>query len=1314
MELQATKTSIITVTRNSSVELSKALRKIFLKLTSKFVITDIEYGINYNTESLENIYSAMIIGNLTTGGVIDLTEYETNNPDGIVLNIQSDEDAPSSAVVGTTLKVATVDNNGLMSKQDKQILAKVVEDLATTNEDVTVLEGKIDSLTERIEALEAREDNDTVYNDTEVQEALQNLQTALNALQTKSDEADDTIEESIATINGEIQSINEGNTANIVSINTTLSTIQEAIATLESKESHEADIEEALSKIEELETALASNKTADDEVSELLDTLKTSFETFKTTVNTKIDENVESITQDIEDLKVKADDTQIQKKLKDLQEEVATINNYNIQGIKSDIATLQTAVSGLSNYDDTAVVTAIDSIKSVLATHLVAKTVEDKDGNITEIDAVYDTKKVQDAIKALKQSVATLESKTDYDDTEVRGLITATNDTITTVQASLEEAIAEDKATLTTVSNDLQELKDLNIESTLATINETIEELNTKSAGIATNATNIETLTATLTALETKVGKDDTEGISKLIADISTSIANIETRLTDEENKVDKDTPDDYDTVKNTITELQTALGLNTQSDTIIANSVSAINTFVGTSATYTSVTTNFIDKDKSIVENLIILDSKVKTIDEKEDKDTKYDNQIDAINTFVGTALTYTTSINFIDKDKSIVENLIALDAKIKAVDSKEDKDTVYNDEEVRGLIVGINAKIGELEDNETVSSLISALKNTVDNLENYDDTEIKNSIAEAEEAIQAIKDDPDYENSGLSAKIEEIEESLTVLGNIATNTGSINALNTTVTNLSNFVGGVDTYTSVTTNFIDKDKSIVENLIALDAKIKAVDSKEDKDTVYDDANVQASISTINNKIGELEDDETVAGLIEALQGTVDGLNNYDDTAIQASIANANEEIAALKAKPDYDDSEIKESIAEIEDSLEVLSGIATNKASIDTLNAKVSAIETSLTYSTTATVSKIDVKKGVAENLVTLDQAIATLEAKEDKDTIYDDTEIKDKISAIKEQLTYTTVTTSIVDKTKNIANAIDTIDAKLVELDSRTDSDTVYDDTEVKNDVTSIKTFVGNASTYGTVNYIDSSKSVVENISTLDTAIKANADNIAQAEIQITQLNTDKLNKSEVFKNGYFNATKTRANGDTTIIRDEETGGGIFVETPNMIENKNIKTFIGVNIGTQSVPVNAQLYSINTKNNNSGVKININQHKIVYIKKNVETDVITDSEAENTWMPAGRELAVQEDITNALDSKVGTIETPAQAYTAIDATKTVSENLVALDTALKDTAEDVISDYISDLTDTGLESADVVTLKTVIQKLIDRIKVLEDAVNN
>ena len=1260
MELQATKTSIITVTRNSSVELSKALRKIFLKLTSKFVITDIEYGINYNTESLENIYSAMIIGNLTTGGVIDLTEYETNNPDGIVLNIQSDEDAPSSAVVGTTLKVATVDNNGLMSKQDKQILAKVVEDLATTNEDVTVLEGKIDSLTERIEALEAREDNDTVYNDTEVQEALQNLQTALNALQTKSDEADDTIEESIATINGEIQSINEGNTANIVSINTTLSTIQEAIATLESKESHEADIEEALSKIEELETALASNKTADDEVSELLDTLKTSFETFKTTVNTKIDENVESITQDIEDLKVKADDTQIQKKLKDLQEEVATINNYNIQGIKSDIATLQTAVSGLSNYDDTAVVTAIDSIKSVLATHLVAKTVEDKDGNITEIDAVYDTKKVQDAIKALKQSVATLESKTDYDDTEVRGLITATNDTITTVQASLEEAIAEDKATLTTVSNDLQELKDLNIESTLATINETIEELNTKSAGIATNATNIETLTATLTALETKVGKDDTEGISKLIADISTSIANIETRLTDEENKVDKDTPDDYDTVKNTITELQTALGLNTQSDTIIANSVSAINTFVGTSATYTSVTTNFIDKDKSIV------------------------------------------------------ENLIALDAKIKAVDSKEDKDTVYNDEEVRGLIVGINAKIGELEDNETVSSLISALKNTVDNLENYDDTEIKNSIAEAEEAIQAIKDDPDYENSGLSAKIEEIEESLTVLGNIATNTGSINALNTTVTNLSNFVGGVDTYTSVTTNFIDKDKSIVENLIALDAKIKAVDSKEDKDTVYDDANVQASISTINNKIGELEDDETVAGLIEALQGTVDGLNNYDDTAIQASIANANEEIAALKAKPDYDDSEIKESIAEIEDSLEVLSGIATNKASIDTLNAKVSAIETSLTYSTTATVSKIDVKKGVAENLVTLDQAIATLEAKEDKDTIYDDTEIKDKISAIKEQLTYTTVTTSIVDKTKNIANAIDTIDAKLVELDSRTDSDTVYDDTEVKNDVTSIKTFVGNASTYGTVNYIDSSKSVVENISTLDTAIKANADNIAQAEIQITQLNTDKLNKSEVFKNGYFNATKTRANGDTTIIRDEETGGGIFVETPNMIENKNIKTFIGVNIGTQSVPVNAQLYSINTKNNNSGVKININQHKIVYIKKNVETDVITDSEAENTWMPAGRELAVQEDITNALDSKVGTIETPAQAYTAIDATKTVSENLVALDTALKDTAEDVISDYISDLTDTGLESADVVTLKTVIQKLIDRIKVLEDAVNN
>lgn len=128
--------------------------------------------------------------------------------------------------------------------------------------------------------------------------------------------------------------------------------------------------------------------------------------------------------------------------------------------------------------------------------------------------------------------------------------------------------------------------------------------------------------------------------------------------------------------------------------------------------------------------------------------------------------------------------------------------------------------------------------------------------------------------------------------------------------------------------------------------RLDALESKEDKDTIYDDSDIKRRITALENK----EDKDTV----------------YDDTVLSNRVT-------ALEQKEDkdtiYDDTEIKQSVADVD-------------TKVDNLSEKVTALE----------------ERPIVDTALT--ERVEALERKEDKDTIYDDTAIKKELSELNQSI--------------------------------------------------------------------------------------------------------------------------------------------------------------------------------------------------------------------------------------------------------------------------------------------------------------------------
>lgn len=222
---------------------------------------------------------------------------------------------------------------------------------------------------------------------------------------------------------------------------------------------------------------------------------------------------------------------------------------------------------------------------------------------------------------------------------------------------------------------------------------------------------------------------------------------------------------------------------------------------------------------------------------------------------------------------------------------------------------------------------------------------------------------------------------------------------------------------------------------------------------------LETKVSGLDTAVKELKaapgyDDTALKGRVAALEAKEDKDTVYDDSGIKARLT-------TLEAKPGYDDSEVKRRLTDAETAIGTKadsSALSATNTNVQSLTARVSNLEAKPDNDTVyddsdlkRRVSALEASggggSGSAYNDTELRNRIGALEKKEDKDTVYDDSAIK----------------------------------ARIATLEAKEDKDTVYNDTELKGRVAAVESAVATKAEASAL------QTEAEKITALTTRVKA-----------------------------------------------------------------------------------------------------------------------------------------------------------------------------------------------------------------------------------
>ena len=568
---------------------------------------------------------------------------------------------------------------------------------------------------------------------------------------------------------------------------------------------------------------------------------------------------------------------------------------------------------------------------------------------------------------------------------------TANNAVSLATDANTNATEALNKAT--TVAGTIDEIKDvafyaretaIGAKDTADAIAETANNAKTSATSALTKAnaveTALDTLDGTVSSFSTLISQANTNADNaKTIADETKTIAQ-EAKTSATEAKVTANMLSDnmQEALNNSSdakTLAQEAKTLTEGFNESIINAVDTANaaktnadaaTEIANNATSTANTAfdtagNALDKADSVGNTVSDHETRISALEAGTTGSdfTEINNKINEAKTLAQSAYDLAESSSSYDDTELI--------SRIEALEIKEDKDTVYDDTNIKNDIESAKSRLDNLESKEelfigieneisSINSAITELQNKEDKDTVYDDTDLQTRVGSLETTVTTL-------TSGISGEID-----LTEVSTIA------NTAKTTAENAITKAEGLETRVKAL-----EDAPAIEQYddTALKNRVEALENKTDQDTIYDDTDIKNRLAALEAK----EDKDTV----------------YDDTDIKARI----KALEDSPASEPYDDTDLKNRVEALE-----------NKEDKDTvyddtdIKARVKALEDAPiveVYDDTAVKSRLD-----------------ALEAKEDKDTVYDDTVIKSRLNA----------------------------------LEAKEDKDTVYDDTELKNRVSELET--------------------------------------------------------------------------------------------------------------------------------------------------------------------------------------------------------------------------------------------------------------------
>ena len=358
----------------------------------------------------------------------------------------------------------------------------------------------------------------------------------------------------------------------------------------------------------------------------------------------------------------------------------------------------------------------------------------------------------------------------------------------------------------------------------------------------------------------------------------------------------------------------------------------------------------------------------------------------------------------------------------RVLALELKTDKDTVYNDSELRNRVEVLENKPPvDLSNYATKEELrnVSGSQPLADNLVTKEELENKHYISDVsnlatKDELQEVRNSqPTVDTSHLVTR-DELESK-----------GYL----TTHQDLSEYA----------------KKSELYNDIDLKARVEVLEQKTDKDTVYDDTPLKERVTALESK--------AIAG------GT------YDDSDLRNRVV-------ALETKEDkdtkYDDTEVKNRLTELENKPAVDTSVFVTE---DKLNSKGYLTQhQELTH--LATTSDLEVLRNIAVSKSELNDKLDTTEFNTFKDNVVTKTELAEKgyISDLSNYVTkeelheateidYSNIVTT--DELEPYAKKSElpqpyndsALVSRVSALESKQDKDTVYNDTEVKQRLTALE---------------------------------------------------------------------------------------------------------------------------------------------------------------------------------------------------------------------------------------------------------------------
>lgn len=263
------------------------------------------------------------------------------------------------------------------------------------------------------------------------------------------------------------------------------------------------------------------------------------------------------------------------------------------------------------------------------------------------------------------------------------------------------------------------------------------------------------------------------------------------------------------------------------------------------------------------------------------------------------------------------------------------------------------------------------------------------------------------------------------------------------------------------------ENKADRTEIAQITGKIEVLEKKTDKDTIYDDEPLKSRLTALESKPeidtsvfatkqelenkAERNEISRISSDIEALKSKTNKGTVYDDSALR-------ERVTALESKHNIDTSQFatkqelatkveRNEISQISNEIEALKA-KEDKDTIyndEPIKSRITALENKAEIDTSAFATKQELEsKADNSEINRISNDIELLKAKADKDTIYDDSALKQRLSALENKTEIDT--SSLVTKQELAGKGYLTEHQPLTEYAKKSELPQSYNDTELK----------------------------------------------------------------------------------------------------------------------------------------------------------------------------------------------------------------------------------------------------------------------------